>query len=39
MDILGFVLFILACGGIVAAMFLRGKAWKDFTDSVTDKKS
>ena len=24
--------------GVAAAMLLRGKAWKDFTDSVTDKK-
>lgn len=38
MDALGFVLFILACGGVAALMFLRGQAWKDFTDSVTDKK-
>lgn len=38
MDILGFVLFILACGGVAAVMLLRGRAWKEFTDNVTDKK-
>ena len=35
MEVLGFLLLILAFGGVVAATALRGKAWKDFTDRVT----
>lgn len=38
MEALGFLLLILAFGGVVAAAYLRGRAWKDFTDRVTDKK-
>ena len=38
MEVLGFLLLILALGGVVAATALRGKAWKDFTDRVADKK-
>lgn len=39
MEVLGFLLLILALGGVVAATALRGKAWKDFIDRVTDKKN
>lgn len=37
MDVLGFVLLILAFAGVIVMMALKGKAWKDFTDRVTGK--
>ena len=39
MEVLAFLLLMLDLGGVVAATALRGKAWKDFIDRVTDKKN
>mgnify|MGYP007073053882 CR=1 FL=1 len=37
MDVVGFLLFLSAIAGIVVLTLLKGRAWKDFTDRVTDK--